>query len=574
MTRKEIINRVGIEYNTENMENGEFSYQQVIKRKIKGRQHLDIRFEVDRYSLLIELKKIKSKFSHDHIKQIKEYEKLEKEYRKNNKIISILYNIETNEILVWKDGTYLEKEITINPINYYIDLYESKVNDRKKVLKAIITLNEKMHEYDIKEKNRSQFMGCILVAINNGLEFSKNLKTSEILSRIEKILKSKIDFNEDKEIKVKILIKILNLQEIINLKSEELLYILDIVENNLKPFINTKSDQGEDLLNLFFNTFNKYVGKKDKNQAFTPPHITDFMCELVDLRYNSKVLDSTCGSGSFLVQAMSKMLQKAGNDFEKRKNIKQKQLFGIEKDEIAFGLATTNMLIHEDGQSNVVCDSLFDKEDWISKIGITCVLMNPPFNGKKMPKNCPTKKGGIDKTKGFYFVERTAKAVKTGMLATILPLQCAIGGDKDIQKYKKKMLKNHTLKAVFTLPDDVFHPGANVNTCIMVFKLGVPHDKTKNTFFGYYKNDGFVKKKNLGRIENFSWEITKKNWLTTYENLDEKPNFSIKKKVSWSDEWLAEAYMETDYSLLREDSFKEAYKNYLSYIIKTKDYDD
>ena len=34
---------------------------------------------------------------------------------------------------------------------------------------------------------------------------------------------------------------------------------------------------GQDLLNLFFTTFNKYVGKSDKNQAFTPVH---FMCQV------------------------------------------------------------------------------------------------------------------------------------------------------------------------------------------------------------------------------------------------------------------------------------------------------
>lgn len=35
---------------------------------------------------------------------------------------------------------------------------------------------------------------------------------------------------------------------------------------------------GQDLLNLFFTTFNKYVGKTDKNQAFTPDHIVCILC--------------------------------------------------------------------------------------------------------------------------------------------------------------------------------------------------------------------------------------------------------------------------------------------------------
>lgn len=51
--------------------------------------------------------------------------------------------------------------------------------------------------------------------------------------------------------------------------------ILKDIEENILPFINDKSTSGQDLLNLFFVTFNKYVGKSDKNQAFTPDHIQE-----------------------------------------------------------------------------------------------------------------------------------------------------------------------------------------------------------------------------------------------------------------------------------------------------------
>lgn len=128
--------------------------------------------------------------------------------------------------------------------------------------------------------------------------------------------------------------------------------------------------------------------------------------------------------------------------------------------------------------------------------------MNPPFNGQKMPSNCPiNKQKNMDSTKGFYFVEYVASVVNKGKLAAILPLSCAIGSDDSIKQYKKKMLKNHTLLGVFTLNNEVFHPGASVNACVMLFELGKPHDPEKETFFGYFKNDGFIKKKNKGRVE-------------------------------------------------------------------------
>ena len=123
-----------------------------------------------------------------------------------------------------------------------------------------------------------------------------------------------------------------------------------------------KTNEGEDLLNLFFTTFNKYTGKADKNQAFTPTHITDFMTDLVHLTEDSKVLDITCGSGAFLIQAMKKMLALTSSQ-EKKKEIKSNQIYGIEREENAFGLATTNMLIHQDGKSNIICANCFDKKE-------------------------------------------------------------------------------------------------------------------------------------------------------------------------------------------------------------------
>jgi type I restriction-modification system DNA methylase subunit len=63
------------------------------------------------------------------------------------------------------------------------------------------------------------------------------------------------------------------------------------------------------------------------------------------------------------------------------------------------------------------------------------------------------------------------------------------------------MLENNTLEAVFTLPNEMFYPGASVNACCMVFTLNKPHPEHHKTFFGYFKDDGFKKKKNLGRID-------------------------------------------------------------------------
>ncbi len=590
MKRNEIINKIGSQFLVSNIENDEFSYAQVLDNVIidgcnnryksdKWDQRksfkLDLRFENNNISILIETKKTKSKFKEADKNQIKIYTALEREYRKNNIIFSILYNIETEDIIVWKNNIQLEDEITINSFEYYKKLLDNKKNDKQNVVQSTNDLNSLLLSLSIPEKLRSQFVGSLLVVLNNGLEYDYNLKTKEIIERIREILESKIENDDNKKLKTGLLIKILNEQQIRELKSNDFINLLNFINDNLIPYIDSKTSQGDDLLNLFFTTFNKYVGKADKNQAFTPTHITDFMCDIVNVNEKSRVLDPTCGSGSFLVQAMSKMLHKAGNNEELRKSIKKNQIFGIEKEEKAFGLATTNMLIHEDGKTNVINASCFDQKEWIKNNDINIVLMNPPFNGQNMPKDCPkVAKKSTDATKGFYFVKFVADVINKGLLATILPLQCAIGTDSEIAKYKKEMLKNHTLKAVFSMNDEIFHPGASVNVCIMLFQLGVPHNSERPTFFGYYKDDGFIKKKNRGRIEKRDWNETKKEWLSLFNHLEEKAGYSVIKNVTANDEWLAEAYMETDYSVLTEQHFIQTIRDYIAFKVKNGEIDE
>ena len=354
---------------------------------------------------------------------------------------------------------------------------------------------------------------------------------------------------------------------------------------------------GQDILNLFFTTFNKYVGKKDKNQAFTPDHIVHFMCQVVGINRNSRVLDPCCGSGAFLVRAMTEAMDDCANE-EERKNVKEKQIYGIEYEKTAFGLATTNMLIHGDGNSNIIQGSCFDKidDDFIEKSKINVVLMNPPYNAKaKMsePEYVKTWKKNTmeDPSQGFHYVYEIAKRVKTGKLAVLLPMQCAIGSEnsKDIIKYKELMLQSHTLDAVFSLPSDIFHPGASANACCMVFDLGIRHCKKiideygneqfiphKDTFFGYFKDDGFYKKKNLGRVEKTKgnstegiWNDIEALWLELYRQREEQIGLSACRKVTDKDEWLCEAYMETDCSILTNADFEKSIKDFASYKISS-----
>ena len=613
MNRFDIINRIGDKYRVGNTETGEFSYTQALKsigKDIKdyqkattGIQHqfLDIRFENERLAVLVECKNKFSKWDKNKIQgQLQDYVRFEKAYS-DKKIVAILAETEGDDIWVWYgqsviiDDAHRTDEPVLRSFIEYEYLCFGKINDKIKVVDSIKSLNEKLHSDGINEKLRSQFVGTCLLALKNGLIYKGvketiNPQTGKKLSPEKVVLKSIKDILEglltksgslNKASKLAILNnKVLGDQDVESLTYAELKEILEYIDENVVPYINDRSTAGQDLLNLFFTTFNKYVGKSDKNQAFTPDHICDFMSKAVGVNKNSRVLDPCCGSGAFLVRAMTDAMDDCDTE-EERDEVKKNQIFGIEYEDGAFGLSSTNMLIHGDGNSNVVQDSMFKRGKWIEDNNINIVLMNPPYNATRKccnpdyTKNWDAKKKE-DPSKGLHFVEWVAHHIApTGKMAVLLPMQAAIGNTGDVKDFKKKMLDNFTLDAVFSLPNEMFYPGASAVACCMIFDLSQKHEKAnRNTFFGYYKDDKFIKRKGLGRVEktdsngNSLWVKTKELWLDLYKNKREVAGLSVMHRVTLKDEWLSEAYMETDYTTLTQADFQQTINDYLAYLVK------
>lgn len=606
MNRNDIINTIGQEFLDSNTEKGEYSYSEkhtglskedlknLTVGKDKTNMILDMRFSTDKLVVLVETKqKINSKKKWEEAtSQLQSYLNIEKEINKlNKKIVSMLVSLEDSEIKVYfgddlkiNEEHLLKEEKTIKHITHYEDLYFGTKNNKEEVMKNTYELNELLHKFGIHEAIRSQLVGTCLLALKQELKYDTEFTKEQIIVGIEEKIDNLFSNSTTSNKKEKLDIlrdKVLKAQDIKDLKSHQLVEILDFVKNKILPFINEKNTQGQDLLNLFFTTFNKYVGKKDKNQAFTPDHIVQFMCEVANINKNSVVLDPCCGSGSFLVRAMTSALDDCQTEKEKDE-VKKHHIFGFEFEEKAYGLATTNMLIHGDGNSNIIKDSCFnyDKE-WYERNKINTVLMNPPYNAARKhsePEYVANWdiKTSMDPSKGFHFVYDVASKMDPGgILLVLLPTACAIGSTKDIRFYKKKMLQGNSLEAVFSLPPEIFYPGASASACCMVFKIGVPHKKNinKKTFFGYYKDDGFVKRKNIGRVEKIEngksvWEKVFSEWKKLYSEKIETPGKSVMKEVTEDDEWLAEAHMETDYSNLSDSDFEKTIREFISYKIK------
>lgn len=626
-----MIDRIGKEYLTTNIEAGEYSYVQEASSKEKLEKavghavkhfKLDIRFENNSVAVLIETKQ---SFTKADEKQLAEYVEEERALHKGIKIIAILANTNNDKIKVWRysvdDSHLLKEETVLDAMEHYVKLFDtSRQNDKERVMKNTYDLNELLHKKDIDEKLRSQFVGTTLLYIKDMVKKTgatriddalkdklddvwKMMSAEEIRAGIKNTLDNLLDNSENKTKKIELLQKnVLNDQKVKKLKIKDWIEILDTILMDIYRYIDADSSEGQDILNLFFIAFNKYTGKADKNQAFTPDHITEFMCRITDIDRTKVVLDGTCGSGSFLVQAMVKEIADCRRDKTEKeaeeliRQVKEKHIFGIEVEEKAYGLSTTNMLIHGDGNSNIKFGSIFDSKKFIMEADPDIILMNPPYNAKpigipaayKTTWTAKAKDGKEDPTKGFVFVhfisdvikelndlkEKAGKPTKQVKLAVLLPVAAAIGTSDIIEKEKIAMLENNTLEAVFTLPNEIFYPGASACACCMLFTLGKPHSEEKETFFGYCKDDGFKKKKNLGRVEQFNvdneslWKKIEKEWLYLFRNHKAEPGKSATVVVNGESEWLCEAYMKTDYNTLKEEDFQRTLNDYLAYLVK------
>ncbi|MDR0526860.1 MAG: SAM-dependent methyltransferase [Spirochaetaceae bacterium] len=476
------------------------------------------------------------------------WQKGHEEYTELKKASDIIYEPENYLRLV--SGEAVKKAVSIEEIQ-----------------ELALEMHDALRELAVTEREKPVFIAGILIALNDKdfiAEYPNLISFNSLLNRLQDAINNVLkesDIRKEKIEDIKNRFKIIGRNTgIKNIKLghyNSLSWYIEELEKKIKPMMDF-ADNTIDALGIFYHEFVKYSGGDGSGLGIvlTPQHLTEFMCALAEVNKNSKVVDICCGSGTFLVTAMSKMFKGASDkDIEK---IRNNALFGIESQDEIYTLAIANMIIRGDGKSNIFFGDCFDKAltDEIKSKNINVGLINPPYAQTKSE---------------LEFVENMLEVLTTGGTGVVVvPMSCAIG--TKFKETRERLFKKHTLKAVFSMPDDIFYSNnASVNVCVMVWEAHKTHDPTKTTFFGYYKDDGFVKAKKLGRIDKFNkWKNIEEEWLRLYRERETKEGLSVKKSVDWDDEWLCEAYMETDYSLLTQEDFQETVNNYLAYLVKSR----
>lgn len=432
---------------------------------------------------------------------------------------------------------------------YYINLVNNKTFDKNKIYNITKSINDCLHvEFGVKNLyHRMIFTACALVAERYGanLQRTKDMGFSVFQTAIYNQLAKSLESDKKQNAKIDILLD--QYSKIEMNMSENQAAINKFIDNvcDISDCINSNEWRGEDVMSIFFNEFNRYKGKSEAGQVFTPEHITSFMYRLIGVSENDYVGDFCCGSGAFLVKSMSNMMRSAGGyDTNKAKKIRKNHLFGIEWDKEIYALACANMLIHKDGKPTLDHNDMRTDSacKWVKSKPITKVLMNPPFEEKY---GCSE------------IVENVLNSVKAGIdCAFILP-------DKKLEKASKKRIKrillHHRLKKIIKLPEQLF---SGTTTSVFVFKAGEPQ-KGHEIFGCYIENDMLQTVKNKGRhdVRN-KWPEIEDYWIDSISKLrDTKYNTAQWIKPS---EHLSYQMPEKPFEISEED-FKKTAIDYICF---------
>jgi hypothetical protein len=456
-----------------------------------------------------------------------------------------------NEILSFKDyyNAFIQSDMKFN-------------QDYLKLLDYTKDLNDLLHSKKIKEAQRSLLISGILIALQNTAfknSFSAHKKPEQLSKNLLSTIADEFTNANLPAEKVNNLTQAYSFiltNTTITTDKDFFIELIKSIETNVNNFM--KTHKYFDTLGQFYIEFLRYANSdKGLGIVLTPPHITDLFSELAGVNQDSIILDNCMGTGGFLISGMKTMIKQAKGNQNKIDEIKKNQLIGIEYQDDIYALGISNMIIHGDGKTNVFLGDCFEeirnvKEYFKPNVG----FLNPPYKSKKSD------------FEELDFVLNNLNALqKGGKCIAIIPLSCAIATKGDVFVRKQQILENHTLEAVMSMPEDIFHNSkVGVTTCIMIITAHIPHQKGKKTWLGYWREDGFVKTKGKGRIDlNDTWSNIKETWLNTYINRESTEKLSVTKELNPNDEWCAENYINANYEDIDYELFKKNTQKYLAY---------
>ena len=250
--------------------------------------------------------------------------------------------------------------------------------------------------------------------------------------------------------------------------------------------VDTKSD-------IKGRAFQKVLGsaiRAGMGQYFTPHPVVELAVGIIEPKPTDLILDPFCGSGHFLTACLDSVVENFGGKIKDVDLFEFKffHLHGIEKSERMVRIAMADMLLHDDGHTNIRnLDSLLSFENYPDILALRddgnrdpavfdVILTNPPFGSimRTEVKNLIGRFSLGQNRKALPLeilgLERSFQFLKPGgRMAIVLPdglLKNKNG--KFVRKWVEQVAE---IKAIISLPEEAFNAfGAMVKTSLCIFR--------------------------------------------------------------------------------------------------------
>ncbi|MEO5812850.1 MAG: class I SAM-dependent DNA methyltransferase [Rhodanobacter sp.] len=226
---------------------------------------------------------------------------------------------------------------------------------------------------------------------------------------------------------------------------------------------------------LYEYMLSKIASAGQNGQFRTPRHIIQLMVAMTAPRPEDTICDAACGTAGFLVAAgeyLRDTCPQLLHDAKQREHFHRDAFHGFDFDNTMLRIGSMNMLLHGVENPDIRYRDSLAQENGADEEAYTLVLANPPFAGSLDYENTAKNLLDIVKTKKteLLFLALFLRLLKTGgRAAVIVPDGVLFGSSKAHKELRRRLVEEHKLDAVISLPGGVFKPYAGVSTAILLF---------------------------------------------------------------------------------------------------------